>query len=65
VIDQEIHDMRAIECPCGHHLEAADDYALFRLWRQHIQREHPAMERTDEEIRDRILADAYDLASVA
>ena len=22
--------MRAIECPCGHHLQAADDDELFR-----------------------------------
>jgi hypothetical protein len=53
--------MRAIECPCGHHLEAADDEALFALAREHIERDHPEMERTDEQIRARITADAYDL----
>jgi predicted small metal-binding protein len=58
-------DMRAIECPCGHHFEAADDYELFRLCREHLDRDHPGMERTDEEIRDRIAADAYDVATVA
>lgn len=25
--------MRAIECPCGHHLEGGDDEELFRLAR--------------------------------
>jgi hypothetical protein len=34
--------MRAIECPCGHHLGGADD----------------------EEVRERVAADAYDLQPV-
>ena len=57
--------MRAIECPCGHHFEAADDYELFRLCREHVDRDHPGMARSDEQIRDRIAADAYDVATVA
>ena len=55
--------MRAIDCPCGHHLEAADDDELFRLAREHIERDHPEMDRSDEQIRGRIAADAYDLAT--
>jgi hypothetical protein len=31
--------VRAIECPCGHHLEGADDDELFRLAREHVDRE--------------------------
>jgi hypothetical protein len=27
--------MRAIDCPCGHRLEGADDEELFRLAREH------------------------------
>jgi hypothetical protein len=57
--------MRAIECPCGHHFEAADDDEHFRLCREHVDRDHPEMERTDEQIRDRVAADAYDVAQVA
>ena len=57
--------MRAIDCPCGHHVEAADDYELFRVCGDHVNRDHPGMQRTDEEIRDRIVADAYDAAPVA
>ena len=52
--------MRAIECPCGHHLEGADDNELFRPAREHVDRDHPEMQRTDEQLRARIAADAYD-----
>jgi len=52
--------MRAIECPCGHHLEAPDDEALFLAAREHIAQDHPEMERSDEQIRERVAADAYD-----
>jgi hypothetical protein len=52
--------MRAIECPCGHHLEGTDD-ELVRLAREHVDRDHPEMRRTDDELRQRIAADAYDL----
>jgi predicted small metal-binding protein len=41
-------NMRAIDYPCGHHLEGADDDELFRLAREHIGREHPEMQRTDD-----------------
>ena len=57
--------MRAIECPCGHHLEGADDEELVRLARAHVDRDHPEMQRTDEQLRERIAADAYDLQPVA
>ena len=38
--------MRAIECPCGHHLEGADDEDLFRQAREHVDVDHPEMQRT-------------------
>ena len=57
--------MRAIECPCGHHLEGADDEELVRLARAHVDRDHPEMQRTDEQLRERIAADAYDAQPVA
>jgi hypothetical protein len=46
--------------PCSHHLEAAHDEELSRLAREHIDRDHPGMDRSDEQIRQRI---AYDLAT--
>jgi len=56
-------EMRAIECPCGHHLEGADDEELFRLAREHVDRDHPEMLRTDEQLRERVAADAYDVVA--
>lgn len=52
--------MRAIDCPCGHHLEAVDDEELFRRARAHLNEHHPDMQRTDDQLRQRIAADAYD-----
>src|SRR5919197_5546512 len=52
--------MRAIECPCSHHLDGADDEELFQLAREHVDRDHPEMQRTDAQLRERIAADAYD-----
>jgi hypothetical protein len=51
----------AIECPCGHHFEAADEEALFSLCREHVDRDHPELERTDEQLRERVRADAYEV----
>jgi hypothetical protein len=56
--------MRAIDCPRGHHLEGADDEELFRLASDHIAADHPEMHRTDEQVRERIAADAYDAEPV-
>lgn len=53
--DQE-DDMRAIDCPCGHHLEATDDAELLRLCREHIADRHPrhaAHRRADPRARRR------------
>jgi predicted small metal-binding protein len=57
--------MRAIDCPCGHHFEAAGDDELFRVCRAHVDQDHPEMQRTDQQLRERIAADAYDVAQVA
>jgi hypothetical protein len=54
--------MRAIDCPCGHHFGAGDDDELFGLCREHVDRDHPEMQRTDEQLRARIAADAYGVA---
>lgn len=51
---------RIIDCPCGHQLTANDDEELFRVARDHVRRDHPEMERTDEDIRARVRADARD-----
>jgi hypothetical protein len=51
--------MQAIDCPCGHRLDGADDDELFRLAREHVDRDRPEMQRTDEELGERVAADAY------
>lgn len=56
--------MRAIDCPCGHHFEAAGDDDLFRLCRERVDRDHPEMQRSDPQLRERIAADAYEPAAV-
>lgn len=50
--------MRIIDCPCGHRLEGANDEELFVLARKHIEEHHPDMQRTDEQLRERVAADA-------
>ncbi len=55
---------RAIDCPCGHQLEAEDDDGLVAAAREHIEAHHPEMERTDQQLRDRVAADAYDAVGV-
>jgi hypothetical protein len=30
-------------------------------WRQHVEEHHPEMERSEEQLRARVAADAYDL----
>lgn len=53
--------LRQIDCPCGHQLQGPDDEQLLRLAREHIVNKHPDMERTDVQLRERIVADAYDV----
>jgi rhodanese-related sulfurtransferase len=59
-LDQAVA-MRALECPCGHQLEGSDDETLFRLAREHVDRDHPEIDRGDEDLRARVSADAYDV----
>jgi hypothetical protein len=49
--------MRAIDCPCGHTVEAPDDEALFRAAREHIPRgREPLLPVRPEPVKgDRIL----------
>jgi predicted small metal-binding protein len=57
--------MLAIDCPCGHRLEAPDRDALVTAAREHIERDHPEMERSDDQIRARIEAEAYEVENVS
>jgi rhodanese-related sulfurtransferase len=55
----------AIDCPCGQHLEGADDEDLFRHTREHVDRDHPELDRTDDQLRELIAADAYHVERLA
>ena len=56
--------MRAIDRPCRRRLLRADHEELVPLAREHADREHPGMQRTDEQLRERVAADAYDIEPV-
>jgi hypothetical protein len=46
--------MPGIGCLCRHHFEAADDDKRLGLCREHVDREHPDMQCTDAQIRERV-----------
>ncbi|MGH3090633.1 MAG: DUF1059 domain-containing protein [Rubrobacteraceae bacterium] len=51
--------MRALDCECGRHLEAADDEKLFEQAREHVDRDHPEMQLDDEQVRGIVAEGAY------
>jgi hypothetical protein len=52
--------MRALDCDCGQHLEAANDKELFDKAKEHVNRDHPNMQLTDEQVRQLVAERAYD-----
>jgi predicted small metal-binding protein len=52
--------MRVVECPCGLQLKGQDDEDLFWPAREHVDRDHPEMERTDDQIKEIIASGACD-----
>jgi len=52
--------MRAVRCWCEELVVSDDDGALARELAAHVQEAHPGEERTEEEIRKRIEAEAED-----
>ena len=57
--------MRALLCHCRHYLEAEDDQALSVMVRDHLIREHPALEPTDEQVQEIVSSRGYDLLQYA
>lgn len=61
----DVIKVRALRCPCGKHIEADDDTALYYLLREHVEIQHPYAEPpTDELVRRVVSATAYDLHRV-
>ena len=56
--------MRAIDCECGHHLEAADLEELVELTRLHVAEQHPQLQTGEDEIRALLEDRSYELAPV-
>ena len=52
--------MRALDCDCGRHLEAADDEKLFDKAKEHVTRDYPEMQLGDEQVREIVAEKAYD-----
>ena len=53
--------MRAMDCECGHHLEAETDDQLVAAGVQHVREVHPDMGLSDDQIRELVTANAYDV----
>ena len=56
--------MRALDCDCGQHLEAANDEELLDEARDHVNQAHPDMQLSDEEVRQLVIERAYDKEEV-
>ena len=53
--------MRALDCECGNHLEANNDDELYGQVREHVDRDHPEMQLSDEQVQGLVAQGAYDL----
>jgi hypothetical protein len=53
--------MRAVDCPCGEHLEARNDAELTDAAREHASREHEGR-YSDADLRVLVDTTAYDVA---
>ena len=53
--------MRAIDCECGHHLEAADLDALVELTRRHMAERHPELQVGEDEVLTLLEERSYEL----
>ena len=51
----------AVLCHCRRHLEADDEGALHILVREHLEREHPSIPPSDEQIEEIVSTRAYDI----
>lgn len=52
--------VRAVDCWCGHVVQAEDDDELARRLRGHLEGEHPDEDRSDEDVRDRVAERGYE-----
>jgi hypothetical protein len=55
--------VREITCPCGHKMEAPNDQYLYKVVRDHIDKEHPELNYSREDIETLIRNEARDSIS--
>jgi hypothetical protein len=51
--------MRAVDCPCGEHFEAANDTAILEEVKKHADEEHPG-QYSDADLRLMVNTSGYD-----
>lgn len=51
--------MRAVDCPCGEHLEERNDEKLLEATREHANKDHEGQYQ-DWELRELVTTSAYD-----
>ncbi len=51
---------RALDCFCGEYLEGDDNEELLNWAQVHVERQHPDMQLTDEQIHQMVEEGAYD-----
>jgi hypothetical protein len=51
---------REITCPCGHRMQAPDDKLLYTVVRSHVDKEHPELNYTRDDIEAMIRREARD-----
>ena len=57
---KEARRMRALDCQCGKHLEANNDEEPNGQAREHVDRDHPEMQLSDEQVQGIVAEGAYD-----
>jgi hypothetical protein len=58
-----MHNMRAVECPCGEHIEGSNDGQILEAMKQHATDEHEG-EYSEADLRLLVNTAAYDAAAV-
>jgi hypothetical protein len=54
--------MRAVDCPCGEHLEAQNDTQVLESVKEHADKEHPG-QYSETDLRLLVNTSAYDAAA--
>ena len=52
--------MRAVDCWCGHLVQGENDEELVRLLAEHARQEHREEGYGEEQVRERVAAEAYE-----